>query len=305
MAIDNEYVLHGISLPGGQFFSQITNQSVSPELALLMGQGAGIDYPMFAGMLTRQPYIQFTTTQLKTLVTVTSGGPCAALSGGNIDLYFRRITPQSRRDAVASTTGYRMRATLGHLYWTRFSARQGDQAGATADVRIALCSDGTNAILTPAGSQAMSGTPSFAERFILGPWKINGTLVPGVQEVTIESGAQQIIESDSGGVDPNFVAQASWAPVVTLRTPSMANWTAQGIGVTSHAVIGYFRQLGATGATADGSSVHLLGTTLSAVIQIEESNTDGRTPVRTGLRCTCVGGSSAEPWTWTNDSAIT
>src|SRR5581483_9962928 len=105
MAIGNEFVLHGINLPGGTFLSQITSSRLTSGIQQLVTRGAGIDSPMVAGQVFAAPRITFTTEQVASLLTLT-GNNCSVAQSGNIDLYFRRVTPEAARDSLVSTTAW-------------------------------------------------------------------------------------------------------------------------------------------------------------------------------------------------------
>lgn len=288
MGVANEYVLHGLNCPGGTFFSQITSGRLNTNLQILVMRGAGNISPQFAGEVFVAPTVTFTTTQIKDLLTLTGNGCSAALTG-NIDLYFRRMAPEGDRDALAATTGIRFRAVIGMMHWTSIRAKQNQFA--EAEVTVTLVSDGTNAIMVPTGSLAVVGTPSAAQRFTMGPVKVNGSMLGSLDEWSIDSGAKLRVSGSDGDGYPTFAALEEWNPVLTPKSYNHAVWTTFGLDVTALTGFSAFlRGLATNGPPVPlATATHLsIGAGGLGTISLEEVSGGGNGESMTGLKITPV-----------------
>lgn len=292
MGVANEYVLHGINTPGGTFLSQITNSRVSLGTQLHTIHGTGAESPQSTGIIYSAPTITFSTTAVATILTLCGNQCCASFSGGNLDLFLRRMAPQGTRDSLATGSAQRFRATLGMLCWNTIRLTQGQPA--EVDCTITLAWDGTNAILAQAGSATVSGTPSGSARYTLGPVKINGSLIGSVQEVSIESNAKLRATGSDGDKNPSFVGLESWDPVINVKTYDAAVWGTFGeIAAISSATTAFIRAIAANGTpvaygTTSHCSVGVPGVGGGGSITCEEVGGAGNGEVVTTIKITPV-----------------
>lgn len=305
MAISTVHVLHGIA-NGASFISQITNARPMTDLQTLVAQSAGLPFPLFTAVLGINPAIPFDTTQVKTILD-TSGAlaSIADLSAANTDLYFKQVSDRGRRVADATTDHIRLRMSQAFLVLDRITAS--NQGEASASCRIGTTYDGSNNPLVPAGSVALSGTPTSAEHFVAGPVTLNGVQLPGVADITIEFNRQVLEASSDGEIYNTFAACMYYAPVVTIRGYQTA-WATYGLnGTALSAMAVYLRKVAANGTrVADGTAQHIGFSASSGLITIDESSGGNNEPAMTTVRVTLASANAtSEPISVSTATAIT
>lgn len=253
------HFLHGMTLTGASpiTLTQLTDLTAGLNSDVLTGYSAGFPHPLFTGLMGQSPGYPFTTQQLATLLAACSIEGYTAASG-NSDLYFRKGKNLGTREALATTVHLRSRITAAFLHWTQISARQGQNAEATCVLRPAY--DGSNPIITPAGSVAASAiTPAAAEQFTLGPVSINSTVLDGVKEWTISSGIELVDEACSGNNWPTLIGIAATKPMLTIVGLSLEALGTFGVlGTAISAITAYARRKAPDGDNyGDGASQHL------------------------------------------------
>ena len=227
--MDYAFNLFSLKTPSIELF-QVQNSQLAPGLQQIMDAPSGHTQPMSRAVIQANPEITFQTTQLTTLLA-SCGIFGSSLSGGNTDLTLRRISNLGTRYANNASQHQRFRATSGMLYWRSLSV---SHAGiATADCRLALCYDGTNPILTPAGSVTVSGTATSVEQFTLGPVAINGTTIEGISDISIALNHQMFEQAADGNLHNTMVAVDRIDPVITINTLSSQLWNTYGINGTA------------------------------------------------------------------------
>lgn len=224
MAVPATYKLDLIGFPSSNYVKQITDSSVMSGLNTVTESPAGHRYPMFLANDLIQPSLEFSSTQLKTLLGLIPPGGIGIAA----------VTPYFK---AAAATGNVARATTSH-YKTQFnnvvacvqSIELNTQGPARARVQIMPSYDGTNAPVVYTGSVALPVSLVATELFTLGPTAINGTAVSGVKSVTINFGVQLVPEQTDGEQYPTFVHIDRIAPTVRIQTIAAVNWATYGLG---------------------------------------------------------------------------
>lgn len=303
MAISTAHALHGI-LNGSTFISQIQSVRATTGIQNLIAQSAGLPFPVFTGPISAQPEVSFETTQLKTILDLTGAlTSIVDLSGANTDLLFKSFSDLGRRVADATTSHIRFRMSQAYLSLSQITA--GHQSEAVASCIIGTTYDGSNAPLVPAGSVALGGTPTSATHYVAGPISLNSSVVPGVQDMTLDFGRQLLVLGADGELYPTFCACQFYSPVLTFRTTTHS-WQTYGIaGTAVSGVVAYLRKVSSTGRVADGTSGHIKFTADTGTIQVDEATGGNNDPSMVTVRVTLAGASStAEPIAVDTASAI-
>lgn len=305
MSIATIHRLDRVLLPSAVAIDEISNARWSAGIQSLLERPAGHVHPMFRATQSQQPQLEFTTQQLSTLLGVVGIGG-ASLAATNS--YFK-LGSATGNVARATTSHQRITINSSVIYWT--SIRLPHNGPGEANVIIACNFDGTNDPFVYTGSVALNGTPTSTEWFGAGPVAINGSSVPGVQEIVIDSGIQLIHEGGESEVWPTFVGIQQTEPSVTIRTRETINWSTIGLaGIAlngSSGLVFYARKFAANGArVANGTSQHIaFQGLLGSAIPIDTSG-DGTSPLTDTLKCELVAGSdSVLPLLITTGSAIT
>lgn len=290
MPIATEHVLHGI-VNDSTFISQIESSRPSPGIQnLLTAFAAGHTQPLFVGNHGQKPVVPFESTAIKQILDLT-GITIADLSGANTDLLFKKATHLGSRVAPATEEHTRIRMAEAGLECLRITA--GDKQVATASCRIFASFDGSNEPMVPAGSVALAGTPAAANFWKLGPIYINGSLLPGGQQVTIDFGRAMFELGSDGELYCTFFGEQAITPVITVSGHNVP-WTTiglNGLAITSLSV--YLRKMGTTAPVANGTASHIKFAATAGLATIDDTSAGGNDPAMTGLRLSLAAADSS------------
>lgn len=292
MSISTIHRLDRLLLPSSVAIDEIRNARWNAGIQSLLERPAGHVHPMFRANQSQKPTLEFATNQLSTLLAVVGVGGASLAATQS---YFK----------LANTTGNVARATTSHkritinssvIYWT--SIRLSHNGAGEANCVIACNWDGTNDPFVYTGGVALNGNPTSGEWFGAGPVSINGTLVPGIQEITINSGIKLTQEGGESDLWDTFTGIEMTEPSVTIQTKEMTNWAT--LGLTGLALNGstglvfYARKFAANGSrVANATQQHIsFQGLLGSAIPIDTSG-DGTSPLSDTLRCELVAGSDS------------
>lgn len=281
MPVANVDLLHGI-VNDSTFISQFTSSEVSPGIEAMVANAAGQIYPQFAANMGQKPEIRFTTPQVKSILDLVGSDGIHDLSAANTDLYFKAASDQGNRIASANSSHNRYRVAQGFLVLESISAGHRNEAQATC--RIICAYDGTNSPLVYAGSQALSGTPTSGEHFLVGECHLNGSEIDAIQDLNLDWGHNILQAGGSGELYDTFNAQMQSQPTVSLTTFSTGFWgtaTLNGLDLSSASF--YLRKLSRTGRVADATAEHIKFTLEDGLIYIDRTNGDGMSPNITSI----------------------
>lgn len=288
MSVSTLFVLHGIN-SYLNFYSQLEDTTPQANHQMIQSYAAGFPEPLFTGVVGLKPDVTFRCSQIATLIG-DFGLFGSDLSSGNTDLYYKKLVNRGNRVADATTSHMRFRMAKAFGYMRSITA--GHQSEAKADVRIVPIYDGTNVPIIPAGSVALAGTPSSAEHFCLGPISINGSALPGAQNMTLDFGCQ--VDESGSDSEPwtSFLSLENIRPTITITGLAIEPWTSYGvIGTALTSFTMYLRKVSkeATGGVpyiADGTGAHIKFTATAGLITPISSSGGDNTKVTTGLKIT-------------------
>jgi hypothetical protein len=308
MGVSTVHILHGIQTPA-QFYSQVEDATPQSGLSSMIGTPAGLVSPLFMGIRGAKPNVSFRTTQLATLLAE-CGLYGADLSAGNTDLFYRKVTNLGTREAAITATHTRMRIAKAFMYWRSITARH--QSEATAEANLVAVFDGTNVPIVSTGSVALSGTPTAAEFFGLGPISINTVALPSDTEMSIDLGVEMLTAGSNSEVYDSFVAVKAIRPVITIRSLSIESWATYGlIGTALTSFSGYLRKCNADAAggvayVADATAQHIKFTATAGIITVDQTSGGGASEAGTSLKIYLRSATQgAAPLTISTASAIT
>jgi hypothetical protein len=304
MAVSTVHVLHGI-VNASTFISQINSANPITNIERLVAESAGLPYPLFTATMGVHPAIPFESPQLTTILNLSGAlSSIVNLSAANTDLYYKRVDDLGRRIADASLAHKQFR--MSQAYLTLDSITASNRGEATARCRLGTTFDGTNAPLIPTGSKALAGTPISPDHFVVGPVSLNGSVLAGVEDTTIELNRTLYELSSDGEIYPTFAAQRFYSPVVTIRCYEHV-WDSFGIlGNALTAGVFYLRRVASNGRVPDGTASHIKFTADTGTIHMEDASGGGNDPSMVTVRCTLVSANaSAEPIAVNTASAIT
>jgi hypothetical protein len=275
MAISTKYVLDKIVLASGTVISEIAQHDLTPNVEQLIERSAGVPHPQFIAGQRMRGEFSFETFQVASILTE-CGMTAKSLAGGNTDLYFKKMTFAGTRELAATTVHKRVRMTTGMLLWTQIQASQGQAAKATC--RLVVGYDGTNLPMVEVGSLALAGSLVANQFFTLGPVKIDGTFYRGVNDLTIDSGLDVLIEDADGDLYPTFLGIKSGNPTITVVGHDMEQLEDidfEGTPITT-AVIAFLRKkLANQQNVVNGTAQHISFTGAAGQMTLESVKSGG------------------------------
>lgn len=256
-----QYFLHGILLPGGTWIGVATDLTPAANIEHLTAYAGAATVPSFRGGAKAVPDVSFTTTQINDILNECTDGDGISLadySAGNVDLFFRRATNFSTRDTIGTATALRLRAYRSMMYWTRIEARQ-DQA-ATIECRVIPTWDGTNNPIVGLGTQTIASMLLAQNQYTLGPVKLNGAWIDGVEGFTLEQNHELNEKASDGQIFLTFAGIRRSDPILNVDTPDLDQWVSPGTdGVAITALLAYLtkRKKDSTSNVADATAEHI------------------------------------------------
>jgi hypothetical protein len=302
MSVTNVSYLRGLSLPTAGFLSQITDLTAANNHALLMGMSAGYPEPLFASVRGAKPDIQFSTSQLATLLAAL-GTDGLDTSDGNTDLLYCAAKNLGSRQADDATVHFRIRATSGLLYWT--SIKGNYLADATASVRYKpVMDDDGNAPFVPTGSIALTELPKAIEYFKFGGFYAGASLDDAVQIEGVEGfSLDQNLQMEEIGADDDlydtFCGIRERAPTLTLDGLDLATWLDYGLDGDQIAYWGlYLRKKSADTDDVDvGTAEHIYISGDDALILTPDTKGGGLNRTSTSIKLALTGGTGEDAMT--------
>lgn len=304
MSINTIFKLDKIVLASGQELHTLTNEQQQFGIQTLVERSAGEPWPNFIANQSQRPTIGFSTKALATLLTNVGVGGNYSLT--NVTAYLKQGTG-SGSVARASTVHERMVVAESCVYWT--SIRLPHNGTGEGQVSIVPVYDGSNDPIAFTGSVALSGTLSAAAYFGAGPVAINDVVIPGIQEISIDSGVQLLQLGASSEEFDTFVGLETGQVVVTIKTMEQTNWAALGLRGTAldgvDGLLFYARKYAAGGSrVANATAEHIKFEGLAGkCIPVDTSGQDS-SPVTDTLRVELINASSGPGLTVTVGSAI-
>lgn len=282
MGVTTLKVLHGLVTPTN-FYSVLQNLSPQSNVENFNVIPAGHVQPLFQGIHSVKPMVEFATNQVGQAMA--EFGIFGADISSNVDLYYRSATDLGTRASDAGTVHSRLRAAQAFGYLADITARQGQLA--QASLRVMATYDGSNEPLVAVDNAALTGiTPAVPELYTLGPVAINGSTLPGVDELTLAFNAEAYEEVADGEAYVTFAGCKLIRPELRISsyTHTWATYGFAGTPLTSFT--GYLRRKSADGINvANGTTSHLSVTASGGgIIVVETTEATDSEPAKTTLR---------------------
>lgn len=282
MTVSTIHVLHSLVTPSNTYVG-LEDATPNPTADILQAKASGDPHVGFVAGQGYKPEIVVRTHQVATLLSE-CGLTGADLSSGNTDLLYRKVVEKGTREATASLLHTRLRAADVYFYCQNLTA--GHRTNAVGTARAVCLWDGTNDPIVPAGSQAISAAALSTEYFGLGPVSINGSELFGVNDFTLDFGAQPIEEGSASDEFDTFASAGEITPVITLRGGELSAWVSYGMrGSALTALTVYLRKKDADGTyVSDVTAEHVKITGSAGLVTVGSSSGGGNSPVQTEVR---------------------
>lgn len=261
MSLSNIYRMHSVHFASGTPITQLTDLNLSTGIAELVVNPSGDVAPGFTGINEARPETSFSTQQIYAILAqCTTEGISGDLSGGDLDVYYRAGDPFATLAAESAESHIQAKFEANSiLCWSTIRASQGGLADISC--RLVPVYDGTNSPMQLTSGVAIADAAVVSALYTLGPIKLNGSWVEGVQDVTIDSGVSLDIVADSGSPWPTLVTVSAIAPRIRFTTRATAIAPTLGtLGTPLTALLVYLRKKspgGAVANVADGTAEHV------------------------------------------------
>lgn len=305
MAISTIHRLDKVTGPVA--LSEITQSKISAGISSMIETPAGHIHPMFRANKDQKPVIEFSTPQLSTLLgTVTLAG--TAISGTPLVSWVKKATTTGSV-ARATTSHSKVTVNLGILHLASLSLPHNGRAEARCIVTAGY--DGTNdPLVITNGSVALSGNLTATEYFCAGPVSLNGSVLPGVKSIDVDTGTDLLNESADGEVWPSFVGIQHVAPTVTVKLFEKVMLSTLGLqGLALDGTDGlefYARKYSNTSRVANATAQHIYFQGLNGTVIPIDTDGQDSSPYTDTIKFELISASdSVSPLTISTGSTIT
>jgi hypothetical protein len=265
---------------------------------------AGNVYPTFSALMNQAPRFSLTTSQIAAVLTKVSTKGLALATGFEV---FNQAKSTTTGLPTTGATHQKLAIATGLVIPRQLSCSQGGLAKLTFDV-VGINASGTTNPVTMTENTNTPTITGISEQFTLGPVKINGTNVEGVQDVTIDFGLRERILEGSGAYYPQLVALDTVAPKVTIRTNDaavLANFGLTGLAQAATDSVIYFRKMAANGIrTADVTGAHVSFTIDDGLFLVGDKGGNHPGELSTTLEIEPIHDGTNEPLVYSGSAAI-
>lgn len=212
---------HAIYIAGLASLTQIDSVMPIHGFEDLLEWAAGQVGPMYSGTHQGKPGLPFRTTQLKDILDLCVAGiyNCSRdVSGdGNVDLELKAGDNLNAREADANLLHIRGRMTANAMVTVEsITCRQGGLA--EASIRVSCIYKTATGVdpLVFTNTVALSVISDVSHLFTLGPIKLNGSFIEGVQEWTLNNNIEYDVVWDGGFGFPAYCGIKKYAPQLSF-----------------------------------------------------------------------------------------
>lgn len=303
MPIGTVYKLDKTILASGQELHAIASSDIQHGIKTMTERSAGEVWPSFLANEGQKPMVAITTKQLDILL---ANVPIQGASLSNVTAYLKQAAVTGSASRL-STVHEKCVITSCCVYWTDITLRH--QGQGEAKVIIAAVYDGTHDPFLFTGSIALPTSLAASSYFGAGPVEINGSLVPGTQEITIESGIKLLQLGDASEEFDTFVGIETGDPSITVKTLQEVNWLTLGLrGLTldgTNGMVCFGRKYAQGGSrVANATAQHLKFSGLNGQAIPIDKNGQNSSPCTDTLKVIFSDPNSAVPMTISTTSSI-
>ncbi len=310
MASATVFYPHAIDFDDGDLITQLTNVTPAYNFQDVVEFSSGDTAPLWSGSLSSAPNVGFTTRQCKSILdlcdptALPTKAKTVAYDGhaGSIDVYLRKGEAFGLRTADATAEHERARLSEGFLEWTTITATQNQLAEIACNLVAAY--DGTNDPLIFT-QQAVTGlTRAVNHLFTLGPVKLNGTALDGLQGWTLTNNTNLEVIFDSGVPFPRYIGINTYSPTLACRVRNGALMRTIGTRTTAiSSLTFYLRKLQASAlAVADATEQHICFTASAGTVKARQVDNTGLIDLFLQLQ---RPNATTEPYVFDTTAAIT
>ncbi|MBW3538771.1 MAG: hypothetical protein KY476_00725 [Planctomycetes bacterium] len=285
MPVSKVFVLGALSTPNNNY-TELEDATPTPTAEVMHEMAVGHPQPLFTALRSIKPEVVARLLQVGTAFAE-FGLLGKDHSAGNTDLFYRAAVDLGSMEAIATAAHVRLRMANAFCYLR--SVKASHRQNASCELATVPTYDGVNEPIVPAGSQTLSITPAASEFYGLGPVKLNGTTLDGVQEFDVDFGVELIEAGDASDIWNTFIAIRMIKPVITIKGFNEEHWATYGIkGTALTSFTAYLRRKSSDGHNvADGGGTHAsisLPAGAGGLIVVENSSGGISDPAQTSLK---------------------
>lgn len=261
------YYPHAIYSPGIFTLTQLMDVEPAHNFQDLTEWAASQAGPQFTGTHQAAPDNRFSTAQLKTIIDVLIAGDeniCRDLSSGDVYTEYKAGDNRGIRlpDDNGGAGGNHL---FGRMQENAFLALESisARAGAVAELRCRLAAvfnaSTGNDPLVWTDDNDITTVSDIAHLFTLGPVKLNGTFLGGVEDVRVEINPEYDEVTDSGEPFLSYIGIRRYRPVVTVMSRNAALLDTFGTRGTALSALSVFwrKKLQSGIVVADATAEHI------------------------------------------------
>lgn len=266
MALHGPYAVQA----GATLIDGIQSLGINTGTELIRGGGDGQVTHQMLTIGNQRPGMTFSTVKLAVALAAIGIDGFKIAAGSVFTAWLQAYAEGGKRTAGA--THEKFIVNEGIIVPRTLTASH--NGAGSIDYELIATYDGANEPILPTSNQALAGTPANDALHGAGPVKINGTLIPNIQEITIDFGIELIVGGGDSGVWPTFVAIDGQVPVITIRTTDVTQLQKLGLtgaaqGVTDSVV--FLRKFAADGARVpDVTAEHISFTIDQGIIHVSD-----------------------------------
>jgi len=220
---------------GAVYINGIQGLSVNDELQTGLDGGDGLVYFTFGSLVSGNPTIGFSTSQLKAFLDecgVEGMLVDSDVTHPGIDVYFQKMTQGGTRDAAAAGTHISTNAANGILVPQVLSLSHQEVARLTASV-VTRKSGAVDPIATDTAANLPTGVfPSVDTNYTLGKLVLDSVEVKGLQSLEYNFGINLDVVGGSSEIYPTHVSISAISPSISFEAQDvndiMAELTVEG-----------------------------------------------------------------------------
>lgn len=254
MSTPYNYMLASVVTPGGQI-SQIVDQNIDPGIQEMIESGSGTPDTEFVAIGEAKPMMGFTSTAIAQALGICGLSAYAITSA--TDFYLQKIDQGGVR--ASGNSHIKLTMTKGLLVPRSLDASQGKDPAKISYDLYAISTDGTTAPIAIAVSQALPTIDPVSQLFTVGPVKINGSALAGIQSLKWDLQMKEECIASDGEVYPTFAGITTRQPrcgINGLDLTALNTFGITGLALTSFST--YFTKIARNGTrVANGTAEHI------------------------------------------------
>lgn len=253
MALSDQYTLYA-AIVEGSTIDGITSQNIDHALTDSILDSDGDPYPRHVGIMEASPMIAMHGLSLAKTITAI---PLIGTSLAATSVYLRKCAAKGIRTSGSAHVKGLINSGLAVL--RNITAEQGGVANIGFELHPQY--NGSDEPIVYTANNALGGTPALSEVFTVGPVKINGSFIGGVQSINVDFAVDVKKDRSDGDPYPTYVYIATIRPVVRIRVlhEILVAYGIDGLAQSSVDSLVYFRKLQKNGMRVADATVEHVG----------------------------------------------